>query len=87
VPSRRSPGRAGEALAEIRLADGADIDRAVVAATACHESGVLTSMRPVERGRLVRAIGDQLLADRDAIAEILTLESGKPFWESVIEVE
>ncbi|MEC8642238.1 MAG: aldehyde dehydrogenase family protein [Pseudomonadota bacterium] len=77
----------GEALADIALADAADIDRAVAAATACHESGALTGMRPVERGRLVRAIGDQLLAHRDAIADILTLESGKPFWEAVIEVE
>ena len=77
----------GEALADIALADAADIDRAVAAATACHESGALTGMRPVERGRLVRAIGDQLLAHRDEIADILTLESGKPFWEAVIEVE
>lgn len=81
-----NPGT-GEKLAEVALADAGDINRAVAAAAACHESGALTSMRPVERGRLVRAMGEQLLADRDAIAEILTLESGKPFWEAVIEVE
>ncbi|MEC8088774.1 MAG: aldehyde dehydrogenase family protein, partial [Pseudomonadota bacterium] len=54
---------------------------------ACHSSGVLTDMRPVERGRLVRKIGEDLLANIDEIAEMLTLESGKPLWESVIEIE
>ena len=44
-------------------------------------------MRPVERGRLVRGMGDHLLANVPAIAEMLTLESGKPYWESVIEIE
>ena len=81
-----NPGT-GERLAEIALADAGDIDRAVGAARACHESGALTAMRPVERGRLVRAIGEDLLANIDDIAEILTLESGKPLWESVIEIE
>ena len=81
-----NPGT-GEPLAEIALADAADIDRAVKAATACHESGVLTAMRPVERGRLVRAIGEEMLANIDEIASVLTLESGKPLWESVIEIE
>ena len=81
-----NPGT-GEPLAEIALADAADIDRAVKAATACHESGVLTAMRPVERGRLVRAIGEEMLANIDEIAKVLTLESGKPLWESVIEIE
>ena len=81
-----NPGT-GERLAEIALADAGDIDRAVGAARACHESGALTATRPVERGRLVRAIGEDLLANIDDIAEILTLESGKPLWESVIEIE
>ena len=81
-----NPGT-GEPLAEIALADAADIDRAVKAATACHESGVLTAMRPVERGRLVRAIGEEMLANIDEIARVLTLESGKPLWESVIAIE
>ena len=44
-------------------------------------------MRPVDRGRMVRAIGDYLLANIDEIAQLLTLEAGKPLWESVMEVE
>ena len=81
-----NPGT-GERVAEIALADAADIDRAVRAAKACHQSGALTAMRPVERGRLVRKIGEDLVANIDEIAEMLTLESGKPLWESVIEIE
>ena len=81
-----NPGT-GERFAEIACANAADIDRAVGAALACHSSGVLTDMRPVERGRLVRKIGEDLLANIDEIAEMLTLESGKPLWESVIEIE
>ena len=44
-------------------------------------------MRPVDRGRMVRAIGDYLLANIDEIAQLLTLEAGKPLWEAVMEVE
>ena len=44
-------------------------------------------MRPVDRGRMVRAIGDYLLANIDEIAQLLTLEAGKPLWESVMEIE
>ena len=77
----------GEPLAEQALADAADVDRAVAAARACHESGALANMRPVERGRMVRRMGEWLLDHMEEIAPVLTLESGKPLWEARIEVE
>ena len=77
----------GEQLAEQALADAADVDRAVQAAKRCHESGALTDLRPVERGRMVRRMGEYLLDNLDEIAAALTLESGKPLWEARIEVE
>ena len=77
----------GEPLAEQAIANAADIDQAVSAAKRCHDSKALSSMRPVDRGRMVRAIGDYLLANIDEIAQLLTLEAGKPLWESVMEVE
>ena len=77
----------GDRIAEHVMADASDVDRAVEAATRCHSSGVLRDMRPIERGRLVQAIGRYLLEHKDAIAEELTLEQGKPLWESLIEVE
>ena len=81
-----NPGT-GAPLSEQASANAADIDAAVAAARRCHESGVLSAMRPVERGRMVRAIGDYLLANIDDIAQLLTLEAGKPLWESVVEIE
>ncbi|WP_419907053.1 aldehyde dehydrogenase family protein [Hoeflea sp.] len=80
------PG-SGERLAEQALADAADVDRAVAAARRCHESGALKDLRPVERGRMVRAMGDYLHENIDEIAPILCLESGKPLWEARIEIE
>lgn len=81
-----NPGT-GEILAQHALADAADIDRAVMAARRVHLSGVLSDLRPVERGRMVQAMGRYLLEHIDDIARVLTLEQGKPLWESRIEVE
>ncbi len=76
-----------EVLAEHALADAADVDRAVQAAKQVHLSGALSDLRPVDRGRMVQAMGRFLLEHIDAIAEVLTLEQGKPLWEARIEVE
>lgn len=77
----------GAVLAEHALADAADVDRAVRAARDVHLSGALSDLRPVERGRMVQAMGRFLLENIDEIAPVLTLEQGKPLWESRIEIE
>ena len=77
----------GTIIAEIALADAQDVDKAVQAAKACHSKGEFAALRPVLRGRMVRAMGDYLLAHCAEIAELLSRESGKPYWEAVIEVE
>lgn len=77
----------GERIGRQALADAADVDRAVAAARRLHESGEFSGLRPVERGRMVRAMGDYLLANIDATAELLTREQGKPLWESRVEIE
>ena len=76
-----------EKLAEQALADTNDVDRAVMAARRVHLSGVLSDLRPVDRGRMVQAMGRYLLDHIDDIARILTLEQGKPLWEARTEVE
>ena len=81
-----NPGT-GEKLAEQALADVADVDRAVMAAQRVHLSGALADLRPVERGRMVQAMGHYLIEHIDEIAQVLTLEQGKPLWEARIEVE
>ena len=77
----------GSVVAEVAMADAADVDRAVAAARAVQNDGVLSQMRPVELGRMVRAMGDWFASKRDEIATILSLEAGKPFWEAQIEVD
>ncbi|MES0881050.1 aldehyde dehydrogenase family protein [Roseibium sp. SCP14] len=77
----------GELLAEQALADEADVDRAVAAAKALSDSGAWSGLRPVERSRIVRGMGDYLLERIDEIAPILTREAGKPLWEARLEIE
>jgi aldehyde dehydrogenase (NAD+) len=77
----------GEVIAEQALANAADVDRAVSAARRIHQSQALCQLRPVERGRMVQAMGRYLLDHIDEIAPVLTLEQGKPLWESRIEIE
>ena len=76
-----------EKLAEHAIADANDVDRAVEAAQRVHHSGQLSDLRPVERGRMVTAMGRYLLDHMDEIAPVLTLEQGKPLWGSRIEIE
>lgn len=79
------PG-SGAVWAEHACADAADVDRAVAAARACADGGALTDMRPIERGRMVQAMGAWLAARSDEIAQVLTREQGKPLWEARAEV-
>ncbi|XYK79747.1 MAG: aldehyde dehydrogenase family protein [Labrenzia sp.] len=77
----------GEKLAEQALADAADVDRAVKAAKRVSDSRTWMDLRPVERGRIVRKMGDYLLDRIEEIAPILTREAGKPLWEAKLEIE
>jgi len=77
----------GVHLADQALADAKDVDKAVQAAKRLHLSGQLRDMRPIERGRMVQAMGHYLTQNREEIAQALTLEQGKPLWESLIEVD
>ena len=77
----------GEALSQQAAADAADVDRAVQAAQAVHDSGTLSDLRPVERARMIQKMSAYISANKDRVASLLTLESGKPLWEAEIEVD
>jgi len=77
----------GQTVGEQALADAGDVDKAVAAAKALHVSGKFSALRPVERGRMVKKMGQYLLQHKDKLAELLSLEQGKPLWESNIEIE
>jgi len=74
-------------LTEMAVSGRADVERAIIAARRAFDSQQLAAMRPVERCRMVRKMGDYLLANRDQIAWVLTMETGKPLSESRGEIE
>lgn len=72
----------GQVLAEVALADEADVDAAVEAARLAYESGPWHTMSPAERGELIWKLGDLIEAHADELAELETLDNGKPLWVS-----
>ena len=69
----------GETLARIAEGDAQDIDRAVRAARSAFEGGPWSTMTPSERGRLVWKIGDLIYEHLDELAQLESLDNGKPY--------
>src|SRR5262245_25268253 len=70
-----------EVIAEVASADTSDVDAAVEAARAAL-NGPWGALSARERGRLVRQLGERLMARADEIARLETLHNGKPIAES-----
>lgn len=66
--------------------DKADVDEAVKAARKAFEAGKWPSMGPHKRARYLFTIADLIEAHADELAELITLDNGKPISESTIEV-
>ncbi len=69
----------GQSFARVFAADADDIDRAVSAARTAFESQEWSGMTPTERGRLLWRIADLIEENADTLAELTTLENGKPY--------
>ena len=69
----------GETLAHIAEGDAEDVDRAVRAARRAFEEGPWSRMSPSERGRIIWRIGDLILEHTDELAQLESLDNGKPF--------
>jgi phenylacetaldehyde dehydrogenase len=69
----------GETLARVAEGDAEDVDRAVRAARKAFEEGPWSRMTPSERGRIVWKIGDLILEHVDELAQLESLDNGKPF--------
>jgi phenylacetaldehyde dehydrogenase len=65
-------------LAHAARSDKADINRAVIAARRAFESGPWPRLTPSERGRLIWRIGDLILEHADELADLESLDNGKP---------
>jgi len=69
----------GETLARVAEGDAEDIDRAVRAARKAFDDGPWGRMTPSERGRIIWRIGDLILEHADELAQLESLDNGKPF--------
>jgi phenylacetaldehyde dehydrogenase len=69
----------GETLAHVAEGDAEDVDRAVRAARRAFEEGPWGRMTPSERGRIIWRIGDLILEHTDELAQLESLDNGKPF--------
>ncbi|MBK1623051.1 NAD-dependent succinate-semialdehyde dehydrogenase [Afifella marina] len=74
----------GETIGTIPKCGKAETERAIEAAAEAFESFKKTSAD--ERAKLLRALHDAIMDNQDALAELLTLEQGKPLTESKGEV-
>ena len=72
----------GEVLTMCAEASGEDIDRAVAAARRALESGPWKKMSASERGKILWRVGDLILQHVDELAELESLDQGKPFTEA-----
>jgi len=69
----------GETLARVAEGDAEDINRAVDAARRAFDQGPWGRMTPSERGRIIWRIGDLILEHVDELAQLESLDNGKPF--------
>jgi len=69
----------GEVIAKVPFAEGEDVDAAVAAARSAL-SGPWSTMTPSERGKILWKIGDLIEQNIDELAELETLDQGKPLY-------
>ena len=68
----------GQKISAIADSAAADVDRAVRAARAAFDDGPWPAMKPGERARLIYRIADAMEARAEDLAQIETLDNGKP---------
>ncbi len=75
----------GEVIAEVPLADERDTRTAIMAARRAFDKGPWRKMNQVERGKLLLALAGAVRDHAEGLAQLETLNSGKPIRESRID--
>lgn len=70
----------GQGVASLARGSSADVDAAVAAARAALETGAWRAMLPMARAQLLWRIADLIEAHIDELAELETLDQGKPLF-------
>lgn len=73
----------GRVLAQVSACDQADVDYAVQSARQAFESGVWSRMAPAARKKILLKFSELMLAHRDELALLETLDMGKPIADSL----
>jgi phenylacetaldehyde dehydrogenase len=69
----------GQTLAHIAEGDAADVDLAVRSARTAFEEGPWSRMTASDRGRVIWKIGDLILEHAEELAQLESLDNGKPY--------
>lgn len=72
----------GEVLATVYEAQAEDIDEAVKAARKAFDEGPWSRMNPSERSRLMHKLADLMEENKEELAQLETLDNGKPIRET-----
>ncbi|WP_341989715.1 aldehyde dehydrogenase [Azorhizobium sp. AG788] len=73
----------GQPIAQVAACAAEDIDQAVRSARAAFESGVWSRMAPADRKRIMLRFAELILANREELALLETLNVGKPISSSL----
>jgi len=77
----------GEVLAQIAEGDRADIDLGVKAARRAFETGPWPDMLPAQRSHLLWKLSDLIQQNSEELAELETLDNGKPiFFSRIVDI-
>src|SRR4051812_46053121 len=83
---RRSPAH-DQLVAVYALAGAADAERATAAARRAFDDGPWPRMKGAERTRILRDVAEGILARKQELATLETLENGKPLAQSLADIE
>jgi acyl-CoA reductase-like NAD-dependent aldehyde dehydrogenase len=73
----------GRVITRVAATDRADVERAVAAARRAFDGGVWSRQPPRERKRVLQRFAELVLAHRDELALLETLDMGKPISDSL----
>jgi phenylacetaldehyde dehydrogenase len=68
----------GRGIAKVAACEKADVDAAVAAARKAFDYGPWPRMSPSQRGRIIWKIGDLILENLEELAQLESLDNGKP---------